>query len=160
MNLNKVIIIGRIASDVKYSKTNNGTSVARTRIAVSRNYNNDSEATDFIPVVAWRNTADFLNNYAPKGSLVAIEGGITTSTFTNNGQNVFVVEVRVDNLHLLEPRSIREQRQASDYSVEKQNFSFQNKSNDASKFSGFTSEEYKESESNLSMNFDFGDLDE
>ncbi|WP_029513194.1 single-stranded DNA-binding protein [Mycoplasmopsis primatum] len=128
MNLNKVILIGRISSDVRFNKTQSGVSIARTRLAVNRNYNNDNDTTDFIPLIAWRNVADFLNQYAPKGSLVAIEGVIVTSNFESNGQNNFVVEVRVDNLHLLEPRHVREQRQTGEFTVSQSNFNgFQNK---------------------------------
>ncbi|CBH40626.1 single-stranded DNA-binding protein [Mycoplasmopsis agalactiae] len=122
MNLNKVILIGRVSSDIRYSKTNSGISFARTRIAISRNYSSDNEVTDFIPVIAWRSTADFLNGYAPKGTLVAIEGVLVTSTYESNGQTNYSIEVRIDNLHLLESRSVRNQRQTNDFSVVQPNF--------------------------------------
>ncbi|MBT1343494.1 single-stranded DNA-binding protein [Mycoplasma bovis] len=122
MNLNKVILIGRVSSDVRYSKTNSGISFARTRIAISRSYTSDNEVTDFIPVIAWRSTADFLNGYAPKGTLVAIEGTLVTSTYESNGQTNYSVEVRIDNLHLLESRSVRNQRQTNEFSVVQPNF--------------------------------------
>nr|WP_307910927.1 single-stranded DNA-binding protein [Mycoplasmopsis bovis] len=94
----------------------------RTRIAISRSYTSDNEVTDFIPVIAWRSTADFLNGYAPKGTLVAIEGTLVTSTYESNGQTNYSVEVRIDNLHLLESRSVRNQRQTNEFSVVQPNF--------------------------------------
>lgn len=117
MNLNRVILIGRIAGDINYTKTNSGVSLSRTRVAINRNTSSENAFTDFIPIVAWRNTADFMKNYVTKGTLVAVEGTLVTSVYEAEGRNNFSMEVRVNNLHLLEPRWVREKREEGSFST-------------------------------------------
>ncbi|VDR42505.1 single-stranded DNA-binding protein [Mycoplasmopsis caviae] len=62
------------------------------------------------PIVAWRNSAEFLNNFATKGALVSIEGSFTSSQYEGQNGTVWSYEVTVENISLLEPRSVREQR--------------------------------------------------
>lgn len=107
--MNKVLLVGRISNDIRMYRTNSGISYARTSVAVNRRSSND-KITDFIPIVAWRNSAEFLNNYASKGALVSIEGSFTSSQYEGQNGTVWSYEVTVDNISLLEPRSVREQR--------------------------------------------------
>src|SRR5690606_29947077 len=74
--LNRVILIGRLTRDPELRYTSTGIAVTRFTIACDRkftNQNGDREA-DFIPVVAWRGTAEAVANYTRKGSLVGLEG--------------------------------------------------------------------------------------
>lgn len=76
--LNKVILIGRLATDPELKYTPSGVAVTSFRIAVDRPFSRNSETgekeTDFIDIVAWRQSAEFAANYLNKGRLVAVDG--------------------------------------------------------------------------------------
>lgn len=98
--MNKVILSGRIASDIEMRTTQSGTSAASFRIAVQRRFRNANGVyeADFINCVAWRNTADFIAKYFAKGNGIEIEGSIQTRSYTaQDGSNRYVTEVLVDN---------------------------------------------------------------
>ena len=102
--LNKVILIGRTTKDVDLRKTTSGTAVATFTLAVDNRFvQKDGQNTaDFISCVAWNSTAEFMNNYVKKGSLVAVEGRIQTRNYDNkDGNKVYVTEVVVENLRSL-----------------------------------------------------------
>lgn len=90
--LNKVILMGRLAADPELRSTNSGTNVATFRVGVSRDYNR--EQTDWINVVAWRQTAEFVANYFSKGSMIALEGSLQSRQYQDkNGNNHTAYEV-------------------------------------------------------------------
>ncbi|WP_338822963.1 single-stranded DNA-binding protein [Mycoplasmopsis felifaucium] len=150
MNYNKAILVGRIANDIRLSKTSSGVSYARARLAIRRNSTIDTEVTDFVPLVAWRQTADLMANYAPKGSLVMIEGAVVTSTREVNGQQITNVEIRVDGFHFLEPRSVREQRHNPNFDPNSTTyFANNNKTNYQP-----TQQNVKTNQNNQNINFD------
>jgi single-strand DNA-binding protein len=75
--LNKVILIGRLATDPELKYTPSGVAVTSFRIAVDRPFGRNAEGekeTDFIDIVAWRQSAEFAANYLNKGRLVAVDG--------------------------------------------------------------------------------------
>ena len=87
--------------------TPNGVYTTSNTIAVNRNFKNNEGKydTDFINIIAWRNTAQFLGNYAKKGSLIGIDGKIQTRNYENqDGQKVYVTEVLVEQVDLLESK--------------------------------------------------------
>lgn len=98
LNLNKVILGGRLTADVELKGTPSGVSVCSFSLAVNRKYSKDSEAqTDFINCVAWRNTAEFISRYFKKGSSLCVVGSVQTRNWTdNNGQKRYATEVIVD----------------------------------------------------------------
>ncbi|MBU4689722.1 single-stranded DNA-binding protein [Mycoplasma zalophidermidis] len=108
--MNKVLLVGRIANDIRGFTTPSGVNWCRTSVAVTRRTNSTEPITDFIPLVAWRSTADFMSKYLTKGSLVSIEGSFTTGSY--NGQNgvVRTYEVTVETINSLESRQQRERR--------------------------------------------------
>ncbi|ADE19910.1 single-stranded DNA-binding protein [Mycoplasma crocodyli] len=109
--MNKVLLIGRVASDIRYNITSSNIPYCRFTIAVSRRQSQPQEQTDFIPLVAWRSSADFINRYAKKGSLVSIEGTFTSSSYEgSDGKMIRNYEVTVENINLLEPKSVIEAR--------------------------------------------------
>lgn len=86
--INNVILMGRICSDVDLRTTNSGKSVANFRIAVDRSYSkNGNKETDFITIVVWENTADFVSKYFSKGSMIALRGEIQTRNYEDNSGN-------------------------------------------------------------------------
>lgn len=109
--LNKAILMGRLTADPDLRQTPNGVSVVSFSIAVDRNYNR--EQTDFINIVAWRQTADFVSRYFKKGQLVAVEGSIQTRSYTDkSGNKRTAFEVVADQVYFAESRN-NSQRSAS-----------------------------------------------
>ena len=106
--LNKVILIGRTTKDVDLRRTTSGTAVSTFTLAVENRFvQKDGQNTaDFISCVAWNNTAEFLDKYVKKGSLVSIEGRIQTRNYDNkDGNRVYVTEVVAENVRMLGSRN-------------------------------------------------------
>lgn len=102
--LNRAILMGRLTADPDLRQTPNGVSVATFSLAVSRNYNKDQ--TDFINIVAWRQTADFVGKYFSKGQLVAVEGSIQTRSYTDKqGNKRTAFEVVADQVYFAESKN-------------------------------------------------------
>lgn len=98
--LNTVILMGRITAAPELKKTQSGISLVNFSIAVDRAYRSGSERqTDFINIVAWRQTADFICNYFKKGQMIAIEGSIQTRPYEDkNGNKRTAFEVVANNV--------------------------------------------------------------
>ena len=96
---NKVILMGRIATDLTMRKTAGGTSVLPFRMAVDRTYQpkNEEKTTDFFSVIAWGSLAEFVGKYFAKGSMILVEGELQTRTYNDkDGKKVYVTEVIAD----------------------------------------------------------------
>ena len=73
--LNKCFLLGRMTKDPEIRRTNGGTAVTSFTLAVDRDFKTNGEKeTDFIEVVAWRNTAEFVSKYFSKGRMAIVEG--------------------------------------------------------------------------------------
>lgn len=98
LNLNKVVLAGRLTSDVELKQTTTGVSVCSFNLAINRKYSKDGEQqTDFISCKAWRGTAEFISKYFKKGSAICISGSIETRSWTdNNNQKRYATEVVAD----------------------------------------------------------------
>ena len=103
---NLVVLTGRLTADPELKTTPNGVSVTSFSIAVNRNYKQGEEQkTDFINIVAWRSTAEFICRYFKKGTLIGIEGSIQTRKYQdNNGNNRYVFEVVANNVQFVESK--------------------------------------------------------
>ena len=105
--LNVAVLMGRLVADPELRHTSNDVSVTSFRLAVDRTYvkaGADRQA-DFIDIVAWRNTADFVCRYFLKGMLVAVQGSIQTRSYTDkDGNKRTAFEVVADNVHFAEPK--------------------------------------------------------
>jgi single-strand DNA-binding protein len=143
--INRVVLVGRITRDVEVRKTSGGLSVASFTVACNRRVSGNAQnqqSADFISCVAWRQTADFLGQYARKGALVGVEGRIQTRNYDDrDGKKVYVTEVVCDSVQLLESKSQSQNRDygntsASDYPnmPETNNFSSSNDSFGGSDF--------------------------
>ena len=100
--LNKVIIMGRLTRDPELRRTQNGTAVTSLTLAVDRDFKSQSgeKETDFIDVVAWRNTGEFAAKYLSKGRMVAVEGRIQVRDWQDkDGNRRKSVEVVADNVY-------------------------------------------------------------
>lgn len=92
---NKVILMGRITADPELKQTPSGVSVTNFTLAVDRKYNKGEEKqADFITIIAWRHTADFITKYFTKGSAILIEGELQTRSWTDQqGNKRYATEV-------------------------------------------------------------------
>lgn len=105
--LNKVILMGRLTADPEHKQTPSGTAVTSFSVAVERNFadKDGSRGTDFINIVAWRQTADFICKYFAKGRMIAIEGSIQTRTYEDKqGNKRTVVEVVAEQVYFADSK--------------------------------------------------------
>ena len=105
--LNKVVLMGRVVRDIELKYTQSGTAVVQFAIAVDRNYAKQGEEkqTDFISIIAWRNTAEFVAKYFRKGQLMALCGKIQTRSWEDNeGYKRFATEVIADEVFFAESK--------------------------------------------------------
>jgi len=105
---NKVIEIGRITRNLELKTTTNGTSVVSFTIAVNRPYNkeNDHPEADFLPVVAWRHTAEFLCKYFGKGDPVLIEGRLQSKKYKDkDNKDRTAIEIVAENVSFVEKKN-------------------------------------------------------
>lgn len=86
---NRVILMGRIVNDLELKTTPQGLTVCSFRLAVDRPYQKAGEEkkTDFINIVAWRQTAEFVTRYFAKGRMILIEGELQTRQYTDKNGN-------------------------------------------------------------------------
>lgn len=98
--LNNAVIMGRLTSDPELRKTTSDISVTRFTVAVDRGYVKEGEErkADFIDVLAWRGTAEFVCKYFGKGSMIAVQGAIQTGTYEKDGIKRKTFEIVADNV--------------------------------------------------------------
>ena len=105
--LNVAVLMGRLTKDPELRQTPNGVSVTTFTIAVDRDYTpkGQERQADFINIVAWRSTAEFVCKYFHKGQLVAVQGPIQTRTYTDkDGIKRKAFEIVASNVHFAEPK--------------------------------------------------------
>lgn len=105
---NKAILVGRLTADPELKQTPNGVSVTSFSIAVNRAFTpkGGERQTDFLDIVAWRQTAEFICRYFSKGRAILIEGSIQTRTYVDkNGQNRRAWEIVADSAHFVENKN-------------------------------------------------------
>lgn len=100
--LNKIFIMGRLTRDPELRRTQNGTAVTSFTLAVDRDFKNldGTKDTDFIDVVAWRNTSEFVSKYFSKGRMAVVEGRLQLRDWTDkDGNKRRNAEVLADNIY-------------------------------------------------------------
>ena len=100
--LNKIIIMGRLTRDPELRRTGSGTAVTSFSLAVDRDFKsqNGEKETDFIDVVAWRSTAEFVSKYFTKGRMAVVEGRLQIRDWTDrDGGKRISAEVVADNVY-------------------------------------------------------------
>ena len=105
--LNKAILMGRLVADPELRRTPNNNSVTSFTLAVNRSFTRQGEQpqTDFIDIVAWGKTAEFVSRYFVKGQQVAVAGRIQTRTWEDKqGNTRKSVEVVAEEVHFAEPK--------------------------------------------------------
>lgn len=106
--LNVIAIMGRLSRDPELRQTTTGKSVASFTIACSRGRKdaNGKDLVDWIPVVAWEHTAEFVCKYFEKGSLIAIDGRLQSRTYKDrDGNNRTAIEIVANNANFAGSKS-------------------------------------------------------
>lgn len=105
--LNKWVGMGRICNDLDLRKTQSGVSVCTFKIAVDRDFKtaNGEKEADFISVVTWRNTADFVSKFMGKGRMVVVEGKLQSRKWIDKaGNNRVEWEIQADNVYFADSK--------------------------------------------------------
>ena len=106
--LNHITIMGRLVADPELRTTPTGTPVATIRLAVDRDFKNKQTGereTDFISVVAWRQTAEFVSRYFAKGRMAVVEGRLQIRPYTDrDGNKRTAAEVVAENIYFGDSR--------------------------------------------------------
>ena len=105
--LNKIIIMGRLTRDPELRRTGSGTAVTSFSLACDRDFKSQSgeKETDFIEVVAWKNTAEFVSKYFSKGRMAVVEGRLQTRDWTDReGGKRVATEIVADNVYFADSK--------------------------------------------------------
>lgn len=104
--MNSVQLIGRFTRDPEVRYANNGTAIAKWRMAVDRKFKRDGEPdADFISCVAFGKTAEFVEKFFHKGMRIGVVGRIQTGSYTNNdGNKVYTTDVVAENVEFCESK--------------------------------------------------------
>lgn len=101
--LNHITIMGRLTRDPELRRTGSGIPVASFTLAVDRDFSDKQSGekeTDFIEVVAWRNTAEFVSKYFTKGRMAVVSGRLQVRKWKNKeGENRYTTEVVAENVY-------------------------------------------------------------
>ena len=114
--LNKIFLMGRLTRDPELRRTPGGTPVTSFSLAVDRDFKdqNGEKETDFIDVVAWRNTAEFVSKYFTKGRMAVVDGRLQVRDYTDReGNKRRTAEVVADSVYFGDSKTDGGQRAAS-----------------------------------------------
>lgn len=104
--LNHIVLMGRLTADPVLRRTGSGTAVAEFTLAVDRDYGKDSgKETDFITIVAWRGTAEFVSKYFSKGQMAVVSGRLQIRSWeSKDGKKQYRAEVVAENVYFGEAK--------------------------------------------------------
>ena len=101
--MNTINLTGNVCNDIELKNTPSGKAVVSLNLAVKRPYSKDT--TDFIPLVCWDKSAEYLSRYARKGSKIAVSGKLTTRKYQDkDGHNRTAFEVVCDSVEILDSK--------------------------------------------------------
>lgn len=116
--LNVAVVMGRVVADPEIRHTPNNVAVTSFTLAVERSYvkSGTERQTDFIDIVAWRNTADFVCKYFKKGQMMAVHGSIQTRSYTDkDGNKRKAFEIVADDVNFADSKRDSSGAPAGDY---------------------------------------------
>lgn len=112
--INSVVLMGRLTADPELKKTTSGKSVIKFTVAVERRFNRNE--TDFLEVVAWQKTAEFVSQYFRKGSMIAVQGEAQARLYEdNNGNKRKAVEIIAEQVSFCGSKGENAAKADSDY---------------------------------------------
>ncbi len=132
--MNKAILMGRLTKDPELRSTNGGVSVCSFTVAVDRRFKNaqGEREADFIPVVCWRQTAEFVARYFQKGQRIALVGSIQVRHWDDEqGNRRYMTEVIADEVYFADSK-----QESSNYSNQSNNYQNAYSSGSSAKESG------------------------
>ena len=132
--MNKAILMGRLTKDPELRSTNGGVSVCSFTVAVDRRFKNaqGEREADFIPVVCWRQTAEFVARYFQKGQRIALVGSIQVRHWDDEqGNRRYMTEVIADEVYFADSK-----QESSNYSNQSNNYQNAYASSSSTKESG------------------------
>ena len=111
--LNTITVMGRLTADPELRHTGNNIPVASFTLAVDRDFSKDKEV-DFIECVAWKNTADFVNNYFSKGRMAVVSGRLQIRSWKDkDGNTRKTAEVVADNVYFGDSKTAGDKYESS-----------------------------------------------
>lgn len=122
--LNHVAVMGRLTHDPELKMTSNGVPVTTFRIAVDRDFKDKdgNRACDFLPVVAWRGTAEFVSRNFSKGRQAVVTGRIQVREFTKDGEKRSVTEIIADSVYFADSK--QEKKEDAFYPADEEEIPF------------------------------------
>ena len=102
--MNKIILVGRLTKDPEVRTTSAGFNTVNFTVAVNRNFKNKdgNYDADFLPCVAFRQTADFISKFFKKGNMICLDGRVQTRNYdAADGSKRYVTEVVVENVEFV-----------------------------------------------------------
>lgn len=127
--INNVTLVGRLTKAPEVNQTQSGMSYLTNNLAVNRNRKNENgdREADFINIVAWNKTAELIAQYCGKGSQIGVTGRIQTRNYDNQqGQRVYVTEVVVNQVALLDSKGNQQNQGYQDNQGYNQQSNYQN----------------------------------
>lgn len=124
--MNQIVLMGRLTRDPELRHTQTGTAVSSFSLAVDRGYaskDGGDRQTDFIDIVAWRNTAEFVSKYFVKGQMAAVTGRLQIRDWTDKeGNKRRSAEVIADNVYFTDSKKSRDSGTGFSMSEQKNDF--------------------------------------
>jgi single-strand DNA-binding protein len=124
--MNQVVLMGRLTRDPELRHTQTGTAVSSFTLAVDRGFapkEGGERQTDFIDIVAWRNTAEFVSKYFAKGQMAAVTGRLQIRDWTDkDGNKRRSAEVIADNVYFTESKKSKESGGGFSYAEQKNDY--------------------------------------
>lgn len=127
--MNKVCLIGRLTNKPTFGYTNGNVAYARFTLVVNRNFKNSQgeRQADFINCMAYRKTAELINQYTDKGDLLGVEGRIQTGSYTaQDGSKRYTTDVVIDTIEFLQTKGTKKEQN----SIEKEQETVENEQTD------------------------------
>lgn len=99
--MNKAVIVGRLVRDPDVRALSDGKTVSKFTVAVDRRFKNKNgeKEADFIQVVTFGKTAEFVAEYVKKGNMVSVAGKITTGSYEKEGRKIYTTEITADEVN-------------------------------------------------------------
>lgn len=115
--MNTIIIMGRLTADPELRQTQSGNSVTSFTVAVNRSFVKQGEErqADFINVVAWNKTAEFVSKWFTKGQMIAVQGSLQIRSYEDKeGKKRTAAEVIANNVHFCGDKAQKEEKEVVD----------------------------------------------
>lgn len=118
--LNNVNLQGRFTADPDLRITQSNITMARFSLANDAGYadSKGNKVVNFVPCVAWKNTAEVIEKYFHKGDLAIVEGSLSTRTYEKDGVRQYITEINVNRIHFCESKKRSSEVESNDNSFE------------------------------------------